>query len=143
MTISSLSAGHISSGGQSSAGTNPVAQDWKSLQSALSQGNASDAQTAYNSLLKNLANSPSGSPSADSPVSQALTKLGTAIQSGDLDGAQGDFADLRTAVRSHHLYSGNSVNYSSSANSSGGDSGVTSVVAPPYGSVGHRLNVLA
>ena len=109
----------------------------------MTQGNASNAQTAYDSLLKNLANSPTGSPAANSPVGQALSKLGSAIQNGDLDGAQSDFAALRTAVRSHHLHAGSYPNYSSSANSSGGESSVTSVVSPPFGSTGHRLNVLA
>ena len=123
-----------------------MAQDWKAIQNALGQGNMSAAQTAFNSLQKSLANSPTGSPAANSPVGQALTQLQTAIQNADVSGAQSSFSALRTAVRGMHHYQHTSGGYASnSSTSSSGGSGIslTSVALPPSGTVGTTLNVLA
>jgi hypothetical protein len=146
MHISQLSSASTGPVYAPATGSNPVAQDWKAIQSALGQGNMSGAQTAFNSLERDLANSPTGSPAPNSPVGQALIQLQTAIQNADVSGAQSSFSALRTAVRGMHHHQHTSGGYTSnSSTSSSGGSGIslTSVALPAHGPVGSTLNVLA
>jgi hypothetical protein len=149
MTVSQLSSSSTSpSYALVAAGSNPVAQDWKDLQSAIGQDNMQAAQTAFDSLQKDLASSPTGSPSANSPVGQALSQLQTAIQSGSASASQSAFHALRSAVRGMHHHQHTSGGYASnSSTSSSGGSGISLITVaapgPAQGSVGSQLNVLA
>jgi hypothetical protein len=148
MSLSQISSSSTGATDAPATGSNPVAQDWKALQSDIGQGNMQGAQTAFNSLQKDLANSPTGSPSPTSPVGQALSQLQTAIQSGSASESQSAFHALRSAVRGMHRHQHTSGGYASnSSTSSSGGSGISLVTvaapAPAQGSVGTQLNVLA
>src|SRR5208337_4175079 len=84
-------------------------QDFESLANALQSGDLSSAQSAFSSLEQNLpgisqvlqSNSSSSSSSTQtSPVAQALQSLQSALQSGDLSGAQQAFTSLEKALQS-------------------------------------------
>jgi outer membrane protein assembly factor BamD (BamD/ComL family) len=106
MSISAISSSG-SSPISSQTSANPLAQDMKTLQSALQQGNTSTAQTAFASLEKDLASSPGGTPAATSPLGKALQSLSTALQSGSASTAQTAFSALQTAMKTgHHHHRG-------------------------------------
>ena len=82
-------------------------QDFKALESSLQSGDLSGAQQAFAALQKDLPNSSqttgATSSNASTPTSQLSTDfqaLQSALQSGDLSGAQGAFATLQQDMQS-------------------------------------------
>jgi hypothetical protein len=80
------------------------AKDFKALRSALKSGDLSGAQTAFAALQQDAANtsqtasSTSGSTSASGqpdPLTSAFQALQSALQSGNLSGAQSAFASIQ------------------------------------------------
>ena len=127
-------------------------QDFRALQNALQSGDLSSAQQAFASLQKDLqpaagaAGSSSASPwSQNNPLGKDFQALQSALQSGDLSGAQSAFASVKQdlqsagAARGHHHHH----HKSSSAARSGtqtSDSTSTSAVSATTGSL---LNIQA
>ena len=108
-------------------------QDFQSLASALQSGNLSGAQSAFSSLEQDLpgisqvlqagANS-SASGTSTNPIGQALQSLSSALQSGDISGAQQAFASLQQGLQATqgtgHAHRGHHHHHSSGVNGSNG-----------------------
>jgi hypothetical protein len=75
-----------------------IRSDYQSLSQALSNGNLSAAQKAYDSITQDQQNGPQ--PPANSPIATAFANLGQALQSGDLSGAQQAFSSLQSDFQS-------------------------------------------
>jgi len=84
----------------SSDQSDPLAEDFQSLGSALTSGNIADAEQSLTTLQNDL--SAQGlSSSSDNPLSKDLTSLSDALSSGDLSSAQQEFASIQQKM-SHH-----------------------------------------
>ena len=104
----------ISAPGQS--GNKSVGGDLSALGQALQSGNLTDAQKAYSTLLQDL-QSPSqayrghhhhhhhhaGGAQQSNPIAQAFSSLGSALQSGDLSGAQQAYSAIVQDLQQYGL----------------------------------------
>ena len=94
-----------------------VGNDLSALGQALQSGNLSDAQNAYSTLLQDL-QSPSqtyrghhhhhhhhagGAQQQNNPIAQAFGSLGSALQSGDLSGAQQTYSSIVQNLQQYGL----------------------------------------
>jgi hypothetical protein len=144
-------------------------QDFESLANALQSGSLTGAQSAFSSLQKDLpglsqllqtGSSSSPSPAQNNPIATALQSLQSALQSGDLSGAQQAFANLQqglqgagAAHRRHHHHNHNTsgtngTNATNPANQtraadSDGDSDGSSRTASSSSVIAQLLNVQA
>jgi len=82
-------------------------QDFKALESSLQSGDLTGAQQAFADLQKDLPNSSQTTAATSSNASAPTGQLGTdfqalqsALQAGDLSGAQGAFATLKQDMQS-------------------------------------------
>jgi hypothetical protein len=83
--------------------------DFRSLAQALQSGDLGAAQQAWSSLQQDSpwvarasSASAAGAATSGSPVAAALQLLGSALQSGDVAGAQQAFSSLQQAMQSGH-----------------------------------------
>jgi CubicO group peptidase (beta-lactamase class C family) len=136
-------------------------QDFTSLADALQSGDLSGAQSAFASLLQlfpNLspsANSPTqstatssaaSSSSSTSSITNDLSTLGQAIQSGDLTGAQNDFSKLTQDMQSiggghhhHHHHKTSAGSQDATLASATGSTAGTNSVATDLAALGQAL----
>jgi hypothetical protein len=149
----------------SSISSNPLRQqlqqDFQSLAGALQSGSLSGAQSAFSSLIQLLPNSSSAvnsqtqttatssvsssSNGTSSTITNDLSALGQAIQSGNLTGAQNDFTKLTQDMQSiggghhhhHHKTSASSQN-ATTASATGSTTG-TNLVANDLAALGQAL----
>ena len=99
------------------SGNKAVGSDLSALGQALQSGNLSDAQKAYSTLLQDL-QSPSqayrghhhhhhhhagGAQQQNNPIAQAFGSLGSALQSGDLSGAQQAYSAIVQDLQQYGL----------------------------------------
>lgn len=142
-------------------------QDFESLANALQSGNLSSAQSAFSSLGQDLpgmsqllqaSSSSESSATQNSPIVKDLQSLQSALQSGDLSGAQKAFANLQQSLqqtgglprghRHHHgagtngTHSTNSASQAQSTDADGDSDGSSSAVPNPSAAQSH-LNVQA
>lgn len=94
MSIDAITASPFAA---ANAQQNPAAL-FKQLSDALSSGDMTGAQAAYQSLQQM---APAGANQSSDPNS-LFAKLGTALQSGNLADAQSAFANLQAAHKGHH-----------------------------------------
>jgi galactokinase len=97
------------------SGTNPEGQDLNTLGQALQAGNIADAQKAYSTLLQDLQSSKQtyrghhhhhhhgGGAQQNNPITQAFGSLGSALQSGDLSGAQQAYSSIVQTLQQYGL----------------------------------------
>lgn len=102
MNIGSVSSHSGSCDTQRTNSFKTIREDFKSLQSALKSGDLKAAQDAYAKLKQDLpapknasGSSSGGSGSGSSSFSTDLDAIGSALQSGDLSGAQKAFATFQ------------------------------------------------
>jgi soluble cytochrome b562 len=121
----------LNSAASSSQSNNPIAEAFTQLSQALQSGNLSSAQQAYSTLQQGFQSAASQlsssttktaeghhhhhSGSESSSVSQQLTQLGQALQSGNLTAAQQAFSTLQASLEQYAGTNGSS----SSSGSSG------------------------
>jgi hypothetical protein len=99
----------------SSANTS-VGNDLNALGQALQSGNLSDAQKAYSTLLQDVQSSTQayhghhhhhhhagGAQQQNNPIAQAFGSLGSALQSGDLSGAQQAYSAIVQDLQQYGL----------------------------------------
>jgi hypothetical protein len=136
-------------------------QDFKSLADALQSGDLSGAQNAFAALLQLFPNSSSpannqtqsaatssaaGSSNSTNSITNDLSTLGQAIQSGDLTGAQNDFSKLMQDIKliggghhhHHHKASANSQD-ATLASVTGAVTGGTTSIATDLAALGQAL----
>ena len=122
MSIASVSA---ATSGYQSNGAQSIAQYLQTLSQALQSGNSTGAQQAYNTLMQSFPKqNAAASPSRQTaPFQQGLAKIGDALKSGDIAGAQAALQAFQrdTKAHSNHI-----------AKVQGpGESAATSVAQPP------------
>jgi soluble cytochrome b562 len=107
------SAGNQTQNGQQGSNQSPFATDLNAVGQALQSGNVSDAQEAFAKLQQDMQsiqghhhhhiNGSAGTQgSGENPFATDLNAVGQALQSGDLSGAQQDFAKLQQDVQSYN-----------------------------------------
>jgi len=118
MTISSITSSPYSYQLSPTAQPKPRQQwqqDFQSLAKALQSGDLSGAQQAFQALQQlrsNASVSPTGqtgqAKSSSNPLSTDVSALGSALQSGDLSGAQAAFSklqqDMQALAATHHRH---------------------------------------
>ena len=97
------------------SGKSQVNQDLNTLGQALQAGNIADAQKAYSTLLQDAQSSQQayrghhhhhhhgGGAQQNNPISQAFGSLGSALQSGDLSGAQQAYSSIVQTLQQYGL----------------------------------------
>lgn len=143
-----MSVSSVAPGAASATTTNSILKDLKALEAALQKGDLSGAQTAFATFQKDLANSPGGTPGANTPAGKALAQLGAALQKGDLSGAQSAFAALVGGGRRHHRAHASGADSDGDNDGSGGSGGSggssqTAVQVPAQPSSAGLLNAQA
>ena len=90
-----------------SGGVDAEAQDWKTLQKDLQQGDLSSAQAIFASMQQQISTAPhvaeATPPSPDSLIGDALHALQAALQKIDLSSAQSALVALQTAVKTAYV----------------------------------------
>jgi hypothetical protein len=100
----------------SSASNTSVGNDLNALGQALQSGNLSDAQKVYSTLLQDVQSSTQayhghlhhhhhagGAQQQNNPIAQAFGSLGSALQSGDLSGAQQAYSAIVQDLQQYGL----------------------------------------
>jgi hypothetical protein len=98
------------------SGNKAVGSDLSALGQALQSGNLSDAQKAYSTLLQDVQSSSqayhgrhhhhhhhAGGAQQSNPIAQAFSSLGSALQSGDLSGAQQAYSAIVQDLQQYGL----------------------------------------
>jgi len=99
------------------SGNKAVGSDLSALGQALQSGNLSDAQKAYSTLLQDVQSSSQayhgrhhhhhhhagGAQQQNNPIAQAFGSLGSALQSGDLSGAQQAYSAIVQDLQQYGL----------------------------------------
>ena len=106
-------------------------QDFQNLSKALQSGNLDDAKKAYTQLVKD---SPAG---ATQDPNSPLSQIGTALQNGDVAGAQ----KAMGAMKGHHGGHGHRSASTSTATTTTSSS--TPTVSNPTNTLGNNVNTLA
>jgi hypothetical protein len=145
MNISSVNSASAQWQSIAQSGSNQRAQDFQSLRSALQSGDLPGAQQAFANLQKNMqsssqtaspANSTPSQTTPSSTVGKDFQALQSALQSGDLSGAQTAFATLKQdlqslratkgAHRHHHHHGGEAAGTTTQASAGAPTNGSTS-----------------
>jgi hypothetical protein len=79
--------------------SNGMQNNFQALTQAIQSGNLSAAQQAYATLTQN---APQGSGNGNNPFAQAIANIGSALQSGDIGGAQSALQSMQANVKGHH-----------------------------------------